>query len=197
MLQATLIAASDLSPGVDRQHPTHYRSRFCTFVAMKSLYLLRHAKAENATAGWTDFDRPLSDRGRQESQAVRRFILNQDLEFDLVLSSTALRARETTEAVISAAGLHSEVRFDQRIYEASSSLLLALLSEVEDKTNALVLVGHNPGLEDLIRTLTGRAEHLSPATLAKINFEVERWSDVKENTGTLDRLVNPKQLSAG
>lgn len=163
---------------------------------MKTLLLLRHAKAENAGARLADLDRGLSDRGRQESQAVGRFIQEQNLKFDLVLSSPALRARETTELVLNAAGLHIDIRLDERIYEAGSLQLLALLPEVEDKTNTFVLVGHNPGLEDLIRTLTGRAEHLSPATLAKINFEVERWSDVKENIGTLDWLVNPEQLFA-
>lgn len=164
---------------------------------MKTLFLLRHAKAENAAGGSRDFDRALNDRGRAEAQAIGRFLKKQNLNFEPVLSSPALRARETTELVLAAAGLDVDVRLDQRIYEASSQELLTLLLKMEQETSVLVLVGHNPALEDLIRTLTGRAEHMSPGTLAQINFDVEQWQSVRENSGTLELLVKPKEPGAG
>ena len=153
---------------------------------MKSLLILRHAKAADGGSGLPDFDRALNERGRREAQAVGEFLRLQNLRLDLVLSSPALRARETAETVVSIAGLPGEVRFDKRIYEASWPALFALFSEIGDAVSAVMLVGHNPALEDLIFTLTGRPEHLSPATIVKINFDVEQWDDVSENTGTID-----------
>lgn len=162
---------------------------------MKTLFLLRHAKAENA-AGLSDFDRDLNDRGRREAQAAGEYIKKQNQQLDLVLSSPALRARETAELALASAGLDNEIRFDQRIYEASLSRLLTVLSEVDDRASSLMLVGHNPGLEELIRTLTGRAGQMKPATIASISLNIDQWSSVGENTGTLDWLVKPDSITA-
>ena len=161
---------------------------------MKTPLLLRHGKPENASGGLSDFDRVLSERGRSEAQAVGKYIQKQNLKLDLVLSSPALRARETSELLIRAAGLHSDLRFDQRIYEASSQTLLSLLSEIEAEIPSVMLVGHNPALEELILTLTGRSAHMSPATLAKISLEIDQWSEISANAGTLNWLVNPNDL---
>ena len=163
---------------------------------MKTLFLLRHAKAENGAAGLADFDRGLNDRGRRESKAAGELIKNQNHQLDLVLSSPALRAHETTELALASAGLHSEIRFDLRIYEASVQILLAALSEVHDPTASIMLVGHNPGLEDLMRTLTGRAEQMKPATIANINLNIDQWSSIRENTGTLDWIVKPNEKTS-
>lgn len=163
---------------------------------MKTLLVLRHAKAEDAVAGSPDFDRALSERGRIQAHSVGEFIKTRNEKFDLVLSSTASRARKTAETVISAAGLHCDIRFEQEIYEASWQVLRTLLLEIDEAVSSLMLVGHNPGLEDLILELTGRSEHLSPATIAKIGFEAEQWSRVRGNSGTLDWLVSPRASAA-
>lgn len=163
---------------------------------MKTLLILRHAKATDGVSGQPDFDRALNARGRGEALAVGEFIKKENVRLELVVSSPALRARETAETVVSASGLHGDIRFDQRIYEASRQVLNGLLLEIVDSVSSLMLVGHNPGLEDLIHWLTGRSEHLSPATAAKISFQVEQWNEVKENTGTLEWLVKPDQLNA-
>jgi phosphohistidine phosphatase len=159
---------------------------------MKTLLLLRHAKPENAVGSMSDFDRALNDRGRGEAEAVGKYIQQQALTLDLVLSSPALRARETTELVLSAAELEVNVNFDQQVYEAGWRQLLVLLSEVEEETPLVMLVGHNPALEDLVHVLTDRTEHMTPATLAKIDLEIEQWSNLKERTGALDWIVRPK-----
>jgi len=164
---------------------------------MKTLFLLRHAKAENGAADLSDFDRALNDRGRRESQAAGEYIKQQNQQLDLVLSSPALRARETAALALASARLENETRFDQRIYEASWQVLLTVLSEVEEPASSLMLVGHNPGLEDLLRTLTGRAEQMKPCTIASINLNIDQWSSVRVNTGTLDWLVKPNEFPAG
>ena len=145
---------------------------------MKTLVLLRHAKAENGNTGLSDSDRALNERGRKEAQAVGTFIRKQDLALDLVLSSSAERTRETTELVVASADLAVEVRYEQRIYEAGPLRLLEVVSQIEDERNTVLLVGHNPGMEELLRLLTDRAEHMATGTLAKIDLNVDKWADV-------------------
>ena len=162
---------------------------------MKTLLLLRHAKAENGSADSPDFDRALNDRGRKEAQAVGVFIREQNLGLDLVLSSTAKRARETTELVLASADLAADVRYDQRIYEAGPLRLLEVVSQIEEERSSVLLVGHNPGIEELLQLLTGRLEHMATGTLAKIDLKAAGWSEVVEEKGSLDWIVKPKPLT--
>lgn len=163
---------------------------------MKTLVLLRHAKAENGSTGLPDFDRALNDRGRKEAQTVGSFIRKQDLGLDLVLSSSAKRARETTELILTSASLAVEVRYDKGIYEAGPLRLLDVVSQIEEECSAVLLVGHNPGMEELLQLLTDRAEHMATGTLAKMDFNVPTWSKVTQEKGSLDWIVKPKKLAA-
>jgi len=164
---------------------------------MKTLLLLRHSKAENAAPGSSDIDRALNERGRNEAQAMGTFIRKQNLTFELVLCSPALRARETAELVLAAAEITANVRYDQRIYEASPRQLLEVISEVEEDKSAVLLVGHNPGMEELLRALTGNGEPMATGTLAKIDFNFDQWSRVTEDIGALECIVRPNELAAG
>ena len=161
---------------------------------MKTLFLLRHAKAENAVAGSTDLDRGLNERGQHEAQAIGAFIKRQNLRFDWVLCSPAVRARETAELALAAAEVVANVRYDQRIYDASPRQLLVVISELSENMNAVLLVGHNPGIEELLKMLTGRAEQMATCTLAKINLAPGEWSEISEDMGTLDSIARPKEL---
>jgi phosphohistidine phosphatase len=156
---------------------------------MKTLFLLRHAKSENAAPGLTDLNRSLNERGRKEAQALGQYIKKENIRFDLVLCSTAVRARETTELVLASAELTSNVRDDQRIYEAGALRLLEVISESEQSAKAVLVVGHNPALEELIQLLTDHAAQMPTCTLARIDLNVEEWSNVSENTGNLDWLI--------
>jgi phosphohistidine phosphatase len=174
---------------------------FCLYlvsvsVIMKTLLLLRHAKAENAAAGSSDMNRALNERGKKEAQAIGTFIRKQNLTFELVLCSPAGRARETAELVLAAAEVTANVRYDQRIYEASPRQLLEVISEVEEDKSAVLLVGHNPGMEDLLRTLTGTEEPMATGTLARINLKLDQWSRVREDIGDLECIVRPDELAA-
>jgi phosphohistidine phosphatase len=160
---------------------------------MKTLLLLRHAKSENASPGMADFDRALNDRGKKEAQAVGLLIQKQSLRCDLVLSSPARRARETTELVLNAAGLTSEVRYDQQIYDAGPLPLSEVVSQIEPERSMVLLVGHNPGMEELLNLLTNRAEHMATGTLAKIDLKGSRWSQILEEKGSLDWIIKPKE----
>jgi len=164
---------------------------------MKTLLLLRHAKAENAALGSSDIDRSLNERGKKEAQTIGAFIKKQNLAVELVLCSPALRARETAKLALSAAEVTAKVRYDQRIYEAAPRQLMEVISEVEAAKKTVLLVGHNPGIEELLRALTGNGEPMSPGSLAKVDCNFEEWSRVSEDKGNLDWIVRPTELSAG
>ena len=155
---------------------------------MKILFLLRHAKAVSSSDSLRDFDRSLSDQGRKQAERVGKYLKEQNIGLDLVLSSTALRARETTELVLTAAECMSEVRYDQRIYEASAQQLLEVVSEIESEKNEVLLVGHNPGLQELLTRLTGQFESMGTGTLAKIVFGATEWTKAAAEKGDLNWL---------
>src|SRR5687768_9352143 len=110
---------------------------------MKTLLLLRHAKSSWKDAALEDFERPLNDRGRKAAEMIGKFITKQDVAIDLVISSPAVRARQTVELVLRSARGSPELRFDQRVYEATPERLLEIASQIEDERKSVLLVGHN------------------------------------------------------
>jgi phosphohistidine phosphatase len=163
---------------------------------MKTLLLLRHAKSSRKDNGLRDFDRPLNQRGLKTAPSIGRLMRKRKLQPDLVLSSPAERARQTTQLVIEAAGLETELRYDERIYEASVERLLEVVSQLDDETGIVMLVGHNPGLEELLEVLTGEAHNLPTAALACVELNIEKWNKVRAGGGRLEWLVKPKELKS-
>lgn len=169
---------------------------------MKSLTLLRHAKS-----GWDDpvsrdFDRPLNPRGRRAARTVGREMKAQGLAFDRVLASPARRVIETLEEVAAAYG-PIQPEFDQRLYLASTATLLEIIRAIPDEVGQLLLVGHNPGLEELALCLArrdeaglrGKVEVKYPTgTVAEIELRIERWTEVKEGAGKIVRFIRPRDL---
>jgi phosphohistidine phosphatase len=161
---------------------------------MKSLYLLRHAKAVPSTGTLQDFDRTLNDHGRAQARLMGSHFKQLKCGLDYVLSSTALRARETTELFLTSAQCVSEVRYEQRIYEASRYQLTEVVEGIDENKSRVLIVGHNPGLEELLQHLTGRLESMATGTLAKIDFEAADWPSAVNQKGHLDWLVRPNEL---
>lgn len=161
---------------------------------MKVLFLLRHAKAVPGSGSLQDFERPLNDLGRTQARRIGNYFKEKKFELDFVLSSTALRARETTELFLKAAERVTEDNYDQRIYEASRHQLFKVLAEIDQEKSSVLLVGHNPGLEELLQHLTGRFESMATGTLAKIDFEAADWIDPGKTKGHLDWLIKPAEL---
>jgi len=164
---------------------------------MKTLYLLRHGKSSWKDEAALDVERPLNGRGRRASQTVGAFLKREGITPDLVLSSSAIRARQTTEIVMEAAKLKTDVRFDERIYEASAQRLLEVVRRIEKSKKTVLLVGHNPGLEDFLKVLTGTVELMPTATLAKVVLNVSTWADVSDKDATLEWIIKPKELQKG
>ena len=162
---------------------------------MKTLLLLRHAKAENDAPGLTDLERALNERGEEQARSIGTFIKQQNLKLDLVLCSTAVRARQTAELVLAAAQLTASVLYDRRIYEASPEGLSEVITEVEDGMSTVLLVGHNPVMEEFLRALTGQTEPMTTGTLVKIDFDTDAWSGVVQDQGSLVWIQRPQALA--
>lgn len=142
---------------------------------MRELILLRHAHAEPAADGQSDIDRPLSPQGLAEAEAAGRWLLEQRLIPDRVLCSPARRTRETLEAVLEQTG-YVEQRLEERAYEAASGTLAALADEHRDVERVLI-VGHNPGMEQLVALLhsgqSGDYRGMPPASVAVLSMPME------------------------
>ena len=168
---------------------------------MKILTLLRHAKS-----GWDDpvkrdFDRPLNPRGRRAARTVGREMRALGLGFDRVLASPARRVVETIEEVALAFGPLAP-DYDERIYLAPTATLMEIIHEIPDEADRLLLVGHNPGLEELALLLAGpdgplRSEvaiKYPTGTIAEIAFAADHWADVGKGDGRIVRFIRPRDL---
>lgn len=162
---------------------------------MKTLYLLRHAKSSWDDPALKDFDRPLNKRGLKAAPKLGAYMLKEKLRPDVVLSSPALRAKQTTTMVCEAAGLSGLINFDERIYEASVQRLFEIVAGFDKGISTAMMVGHNPGFEELLAALTGESQRMPTAAFACINLKIEKWSDVTGGCGKLKWLVKAKDLS--
>jgi len=145
---------------------------------VKTLLLLRHAKSSWDDKTLRDFDRPLNKRGLKAAPMVGEMMRKRKLRPELVLSSPAERAKETTRLVCEAAGLIAVARYEEGIYEASARRLLEIVSQIEDAVNTAMLVGHNPGLEEVVEMLTGEIQLMPTCSLAHVKLHVDSWLDI-------------------
>jgi phosphohistidine phosphatase len=167
--------------------------------ATHRLYLLRHAKSSWKQPERADHDRPLAGRGRRAAKAIARHLDEHDIEVELVLCSTARRARETLERIQPALGAVSVV-YERELYGETASGLLERLRSVPDSVATVMLIGHNPALEDLARELAGRAPELEPkfptAALATLELPERGWSGLAPGGARLVGVVRPRDLEA-
>jgi phosphohistidine phosphatase len=161
---------------------------------MKTLLLLRHAKSDWDDSSLKDFDRPLAARGERDAPRIGKALRKRGPLPDLIISSPAARATATIEAVTKAAKLNLEIRFDKGVYGASSPELAKLIRGLPDTSSCALLVGHNPGFEDLVGRLSGSHERMPTAAVACIEFPIDHWKDVNDGEGKLRWLLTPKQL---
>ncbi len=171
---------------------------------MKTLGLFRHAKSDWHDARARDFDRPLNARGREGALVMGRHIREHGQRWDRIIASPAVRSAETIEIASKDSGHSFAINWDRRVYLASSATLLDLLREQDNAVQSILLVGHNPGLEDLIfdlvpddgtSPLRDIVEQKFPtATYAVLELPVEHWSDIAEGTARLTRLTRPRDL---
>ncbi len=168
---------------------------------MKRLAILRHAKSDWGDAKLDDFDRPLNDRGWKAARRMGRELRDRGIEFDLVIASPAARVRETLDGLTEKLKPNVEIRFEPRMYLASGEALLEILRELPEKLQAPLLVGHNPGLQQLVLDLAraggdrNEVAHKFPtAAFVRIELPAERWPDVVHGSGRIAALILPREL---
>ncbi|MDQ2747481.1 MAG: histidine phosphatase family protein [Acidobacteriota bacterium] len=161
---------------------------------MKTLYILRHAKSDWDNAGLSDYERPLNKRGREAAPLMGEMMKTNEFQPPIIISSPAVRARQTAELVRNAAELTGAINFDSRIYEARPQTLLQIASEINDEFDSAIIVGHNPGLEGLIKILTGETKPMPTAALAVIDLDIARWNQIASAAGDLRELIRPKEV---
>lgn len=167
----------------------------------RKLLIMRHAKSSWDAAGAADFERPLSRRGRRDAPLMGRWLAERGLRPDWLVSSPAERARQTTLAVCAALGLSEDaVHWEPAVYAADLDTLLEILGGCPAQSALVMLVGHNPGLERLVRYLTGdsipTAAILKPmptAAIAVMRMPMD-WSDLGYATAELETLMRPRTL---
>ncbi len=170
---------------------------------MKILALLRHAKSSWADAALNDFDRPLNPRGVGAAAVMGAQMRRRGLAFDRVLASPALRVVETLEHMEAGYGEPLEPRFEPQIYGGSAAALLDIVTAVDDSVGRLLLVGHNPGLQELALTLARTDERLRDsvasafptAALALLELPVDKWEEVGPEIAEIADFVRPRELS--
>jgi len=162
---------------------------------MKSLLIFRHAKSAWDDPTLDDHDRPLNNRGLKTAPAMGRFLKSQGLLPDKIITSSALRARKTAELFAEQCGYSQEIEIRSEIYNADTQEIIKLLNRYGGSEDRVMVVGHNPTLEELTRSLTGRLERLPTGTIVHVELPVENWSEF--NIKTKGRLLNiwrPKEL---
>ena len=163
---------------------------------MKTLLVLRHAKSSWNDPALDDHERPLNERGRRDGPRMGKLVQEYGLIPDIVISSDAVRARLTAEAVAAAARYVGEIVLDPHLYLASPADILSLLRTVRENAETVMIIGHNPGLEELVEQLTDERHDLPTAALAHIVLEIDQWRDLTLSTrGTLLGHWRPKELT--
>jgi phosphohistidine phosphatase len=174
---------------------------------LKILGLFRHAKSDWQDPRARDFDRPLNARGRKGAAIMGKHVKDHGVRWERMVSSPAIRCAETIEIACQAAGQPVAVQWDRRIYLASSVTLADLLREQAGDPASILMVGHNPGLEDLIFDLVpddGSSplrdvveEKFPTASFAVLELDIDKWSDLKDRCARLVHLTRPRDLDVG
>jgi phosphohistidine phosphatase len=172
---------------------------------MRRLLLVRHAKAERSQPGGRDRDRVLAERGRADALKLGAYMVRHAFLPDLAVVSTAARTRETWQQIAAAFQDCPPARFEDRIYEVSPDAILAVIKETGTEIGTLLLIGHNPGLQELAAVLVGSGdvdsrqrmkEDFPTSTLAVINFALENWGLLHRGAGRLEHFVTPQSLTS-
>ena len=163
---------------------------------MRHLLLLRHAKSAWDDTDLPDHDRPLNKRGLSDAPRIGRLLAELQIVPDLILTSTAVRAEHTAQLAAEAAGVpHDRIDSRRNLYHAEPDQLLESARTAADGVHRLMIVSHNPGMEELLARLSGRHIRFPTAALAHLAFPIDRWRDLSDQTAAqLLEVYRPKEM---
>lgn len=170
---------------------------------MLTLTLLRHAKAGTDRAGVRDIERPLAPRGERTAPLMGHFIAEHHLEPDLIVCSTARRTRQTLALVQAELPSKPKVIYDEALYLAEPEGILGTIVSRAGPVKRVMVIGHNPGLQELALLLSGAGRKTDLAAirtkfptagLAVLNFTATAWASIRPGTGVLRLFMSPRRL---
>ncbi len=161
----------------------------------KQLTLIRHAKSSWEDSSLPDYARDLNKRGQRDALRMGEVLSEQKINFDLILCSSALRARETLSRLNESLELDDKVvQYMDDLYCASVPTLLELIHQIDNNKNNIAIVAHNPGLEDLAALLTDDHEIFATCSIMQIEFNIDNWSQVDKRGGSQLQFLSPKTV---
>ena len=161
---------------------------------MKTIYLMRHAKSKRGPEYVTDYERPLAKRGKKNAAQMGQFLVERDCLPDLILSSSAERARDTTVRLVEAADYQGQVHFTEALYDTEDETYLDMVWDLDDTIASVMFVGHNPTTAMVVESLCGVWLDMPTAAVARVDFEVDSWRDVDAGGGRLAWVQVPREL---
>jgi len=156
----------------------------------KSLYLLRHAKAESATLQFSDEDRALTPKGVDDAKKLATKLVKKDIGFDLILTSPAIRAITSAHIIANRLDQKQSLRVEKKLYQADCTTLLAIVGKLHKKIKSILLVGHNPEFEDFAAYMTGEPVSMQTCSLIEFTFELKDWTDFEKVRSVQMKLLN-------
>ena len=162
---------------------------------MKRLLIMRHAKSSWKDTDLTDHERPLKKRGKDDAHRMGKLLKSKKIVPDVILCSTAARARETAELVADSMKFKDKIIYSDALYMAEPSDILAEIASHGKKHKTVMVIGHNPGSEALLQILTGKVESLPTASIAYVTAKIDDWKGVEKSDGLkLKNLWRPKDI---
>lgn len=162
---------------------------------MKTLLVMRHAKSSWSNSSMGDHERPLNGRGKTNAPQMGDLLKRESLTPQLIISSTANRAATTAELVAMASDYEGEIEYESNFYLASPETYIEKLSTLDDAYTIVMVVGHNPGMEELVDDLCDVREPFTTANIAYIKLPIQNWADLPDDvSGDLIQLWRPREL---
>lgn len=173
-----------------------YQITFFSLTKMKKLVLIRHAKSEESNAATKDFERSLNPQGFSDAPRMGVRLHEMGELPQLIISSTAERARTTAQLVIEQIGFNIDnVQWQENVYEASARILLQIINDIPENYQTVWMFGHNPGFTYLAEYLTGEViGNIPTCGVFAMNLEVEKWAEVSQHTATRKFFIYPKEM---
>jgi phosphohistidine phosphatase len=163
----------------------------------KTILIMRHAKSSWDDSSLKDFDRPLNTRGRKDAPRMGRYLLSLGLVPDLIVSSSALRAKRTVELLSDAAGIDSgQIRWDRSLYDNGADAYIDAVRRSPQDVETVMVAGHNPTVEEVIARLSSGTidRRVTTANIACFKSSAEQWGDISEKNAIFKWLIGPKEI---
>ena len=162
---------------------------------MKNLLLMRHAKSSWRDVSVPDHQRPLNQRGKSDAPRMGKFLREQGIVLDVILCSTAVRARGTAEGFLQEYTFEGDVHYIDDLYQASPETIISVLNQLPDGVDTAMVISHNPGLDTFLEMVCDECGHMPTACVAYIKYSFGRWADLREySRGELVQLWKPREI---